>query len=201
MPALQSKAACLCLPARGRTARADPAGLSTAAGRRGVKARHAHLDTWAIMEVLIGGTYADVLEEIMRRSGAGSYSLVVSQAALGEADAVILRRGPGAARMLLALLALLADHRVDPGRCMPPVDAAVLSIVNELAAVAPELDMTDRIILAHALADPCSVFFITGDRSLLENKAIARYEAWLRKQGRRCEELAIIRPVEASRVS
>ena len=124
------------------------------------------------MEVLLGGKYADILKDIMRRSGAGSYSLVVSQAALGEADAVILRRGPGAARMLLALLALLADHRVDPGRCMPPLNAAVLSIVNELMALAPELDMTDRIILAHALADPDSVFFITGDHAMLENNTI-----------------------------
>ena len=160
-----------------------------------------HLDTWAILEVLTGGKYANVLEEIMRRSGAGSYSLVVSQAALGEADAVILRRGPGAARMLLALLALLADRRVNPGRCMPPVDAAVLSIVNELAAVAPELDMTDRIILAHALADPNSVFFITGDRAMLKNSAITRYEERLRAGRRRHERLSVIRPTEASHVS
>ena len=137
----------------------------------------------------------------MRRSGAGSYSLVVSQAALGEADAVILRRGPGAARMLLALLALLTDHRVDPGRCMPPVNAAVLAIVNELMRAAPALDMTDRIILAHALADPDSIVFITGDKALLENKAIRRYEAQIRKQGRRNARLAIVKPSETYRVS
>ena len=152
------------------------------------------------MEVLLGGKYADILKDIMRRSGAGSYSLVVSQAALGEADAVILRRGPGAARMLLALLALLADHRVDPGRCMPPLNAAVLAVVNELVLVAPELDMTDRIILAHALADPDSVFFITGDRAMLKNRAIVQYEARLREQGRRREKLVIIKPSEASHV-
>ena len=162
--------------------------------------RRVHLDTWAAMEILLGGKYADILRDIMRRSGAGSYSLVVSQAALGEADAVILRRGPGAARMLLALLALLADHRVDPGRCMPPLNAAVLSIVIELMRAAPELDMTDRIILAHALADPDSAFFITGDHAMLENNTIKRYEAQLRKQGRRNTKLEIMSPLEASRV-
>ena len=150
------------------------------------------------MDVLVGGKYAKVLVEIMRRSGAGSYSLVVSQAALGEADAVILRRGSDAVRMLLALL---ADHRVDPGRCMPPLNASVLSIVNKLVRVAPELDMTDRIILAHALADPDSVFFITGDRTMLKNGAVVRYEARLRAQGRRREKLVIIKPSETSRVS
>ena len=103
--------------------------------------------------------------------------------------------------MLLALLALLADHRVDPGRCMPPLNAAVLSIVNELMRVVPDIDMTDRIILAHALADPDSIVFITGDKALLENKAIRRYEAQLRKQGRRNARLAIVKPSEASRVS
>ena len=162
--------------------------------------RRVHLDTWAFMVVLLGGKYADILKDIMRRSGAGSYSLVACQAALGEADAVILRRGKDAARMLLALLSLLADHRIDPGRCMPPLDAAVLAIVNELMAVVPELDMTDRIILAHALADPDSVFFITGDTKMIGNDAIARYEERLRKQGRRSTKLVIVKPSETYHV-
>ena len=163
--------------------------------------RRVHFDTWAFMAVLLGGKYADILEDIMRRSGPGSYSLVVSQAALGEADAVILRRGKDAARMLLSLLALLADYRVDPGRCMPPLDAAVLAIVNELMDAVPELDMTDRIILAHALADPDSVFLITGDYAMLENKAIVQYEERLRSQGRRNAKLVIIKPSETYHVS
>ncbi len=153
------------------------------------------------MEVLLGGKYADILDDIMRRSGPGSYSLVASQAAPGEADAVILRRGKGAARMLLSLLALLFDHRIDPSRCMPPLDAAVLAIVNELMDVVPALDMTDRIILAHALADPDSVFLITGDRALLENEAIKHYEGRLRAQGRRNAKLEIVKPTETYHVS
>ncbi len=153
------------------------------------------------MEVILGGKHANVLREIMRRSGPDSYSLVASRAAPGEADAVILRRGKDAARMLLSLLALLADYRVDPGRCMPPLDAAVLAIVNELMDAVPELDMTDRIILAHALADPDSTFLITGDYAMLENKAIVQYEEWLRSQGRRNEKLVIIKPSETYRVS
>ena len=84
---------------------------------------------------------------------------------------------------------------------MPPLDDAVLAIVNELMDAVPELDMTDRIILAHALADPDSVFFITGDQTLLENKAIEQYEARLRAMGRRNAKLEITSPVEASRVS
>ena len=163
--------------------------------------RRVHLDTWAAVEVLRGGKYANILLDIMQRSGAASYSLVVSQAALGEADAVILRRGSDAARMLLALLALLADHRVDPGRCMPPLNAAVLAIVNELVLVAPELDMTDRIILAHALADPDSIVFITGDSKMIGNDPIQLYEERLRKQGRRNKKLVIVRPSETYRVS
>ena len=160
--------------------------------------RRVHFDTWAFLEVLLGGKYADVVDGIMRRSGPDSYSIVASQAALGEADAVILRRGRDAVRMLFALLALLADCRIDPGRCMPPLDAAVLAIVNELMTLAPELDMTDRIILAHALADPDSVFFITGDNKLSRNTAIVRYEERLRKQGRRKATLVIINHTEAS---
>ena len=40
--------------------------------------RRVHLDTWAAMDVLLGGKYADIPKDIMRRGGADSYSLAVS---------------------------------------------------------------------------------------------------------------------------
>lgn len=70
--------------------------------------------------MLTGGAYADRVESMLRQSGTGSYSLVASQVSLGEATAVIMRRGPQATRMLDGLHALLSDYRVEPGRCMPP---------------------------------------------------------------------------------
>ncbi len=143
-----------------------------------------HVDTWGIVEVIGGGKHAARVESILRQSGPDSYLLVVSQAALGEAAAVVLRRGPDAARLLDAMFALLSDCRVDPGSCMPPVDAAVLAIINELVWVVPELDMTDRIILAIALADTNSSFLITRDRKLVNNPAIVLYEKRLRSLGR-----------------
>ena len=170
------------------------------------------------MEVLTGGKHADRVESILRRSGPGSYSLVASQVSLGEAAAVILRRGPGAERMLEGMIALLADYRVEPGRCMPPLDAianakhdyerarvepgrcmppldaGVLAAMNELVRLAPKLDMTDRAILAHALADPDSVFLITKDRMILNNDEIRRYEKIERGQGRRNTRLRIFNP-------
>ena len=112
-----------------------------------MQGRRVHLDAWAIMEVLTGGKHADRVESILRRSGPGSYSPVASQVSLGEAAAVILRRGPGAARMLEGMIALLVDSRVEPGRCMPPLDAGVLAALNEMVRLATELDMADRAIL------------------------------------------------------
>lgn len=70
-----------------------------------------HNDTWGIIEVLAGGRHADRVERVLRQGGPDSYSLVVSQASVGEAVAVILRRGPGAERMLQGMLALLIDCR------------------------------------------------------------------------------------------
>lgn len=158
----------------------------------------AHLDTWAFMVVLLGGKYKERVERMLRESGPSSYVLVASQTALGEASAVILRRGPGAARMLRALLGLLEDYRVDPAKCMPPLDEAVLVILIELIRVVPNLDMTDRIILAHALADPDSSFLITGDSMMVNNPAIIAYEAHLRDHGRRNTMLTVIRPPKTS---
>ena len=148
------------------------------------------------MEVLTGGKHADRVESILRRSGPGSYSLVASQVSLGEAAAVILRRGPGAARMLEGMIALLSDSRVEPGRCMPPLDAGVLATVNEMVRPAPELDMTDRVVLAHALADPDSAFLITKDQMILNDGGIRRYEKESRRQGRRNTLLRIVNPTE-----
>lgn len=150
------------------------------------------------MEVLAKGEHAARIESTLRQSGLDSYSLVVSQAVLGEAAAVILRRGPDAARMLDAMFALLADCRVEPDSCMPPIDAAVLAIVNELVWAVPELDMTDRIILAIALADRNSAFLITRDRKLVNNPAITLYEERLRSMGRRDATLVIVNPAESS---
>ena len=149
------------------------------------------------MEVLTRGKHADRVESILRRSGPGSYSLVASQVSLGEAAAVTLRRGPGAARMLEGMIALLSDYRVEPGRCMPPLDADVLIVVQDLVLTAPRLDMTDRVVLAHALADPDSSFLITKDRKILSNSTkVSRYEKKARMQGLRNTRLRIVDPTE-----
>ena len=150
------------------------------------------------MVALVGGEFEERVKRLLQQGGHGSYLLVTSQVALGEAVAVILRDGPDAARLLHGLLGLLADIRVDPGRCMPPLDRAVLAITSDLVSVAPELDMTDRVILAHALADPDSLFFITNDRKMLNNPSIVGYEESLRAQGRRNTRLTVARPPEAS---
>ena len=155
-----------------------------------------HLDTWPIMEVVIGGEYADRVEGIMRRGGQDPYELVISQAALGEAAAVALRKGPDAARMLDGMFRLLADHRVNIGRCMPPMDAGVLAVVQDLVKVAPEVDMTDRIITAHALADPDSVLLIMRDGIVVGNHAIRAYEEAARGRGMRNAVLKIVNPAE-----
>ena len=158
--------------------------------------RRVHVDTWGIVEVLDRGEHAGRVESILRQSGTDSYLLAVSQAALGEAAAVVLRRGPDAARLLDGMFALLSDYRVDPGSCMPPVDATVLAIINELAWAVPELDMTDRIILAMALADPDSGFPTTKDHALVNNPAIILYEKKMRADGMRNAVLRAVNPSE-----
>lgn len=98
--------------------------------------------------------------------------------------------------MLDGLFALLKDSRVEPNRCMPPIDKSVLAITNELSWVVPDLDMTNRIILAHALADPDSVFLVTKDHMIVNNPAIKKYEENARAVGRRNIELKIFNPTE-----
>ena len=79
---------------------------------------------------------------------------------------------------------------------MPPLNARVLDIMGELVDAVPGLDVTDRLILAHALADPDSVFLVTRDHALVNNTAIALYEKMLRERGRRNTLLRIVNPIE-----
>ena len=159
-------------------------------------ARHMRLDTWAIIEAAAGGRHADRVEGILRRSGPCTYSLVVSRASLGEAIAVILRRGPRAAGMLRRMFALLEDCRAEPDSCVPPLDAKVLAVVRELALEVPGLDMADMAVLAHALADPDSEYLITKDEMLVNNSLIIAYEKNARAVGRRNTMLEVINPTE-----
>ena len=161
-----------------------------------MEARRVHLDTWPVIEVVFEGEYVDRVAEIMRRAGLRPYELAASQAALGEAAAVIMRKGPEAARMLRGMLGLLADHRIDPGRCMPPMDARVLAVVQDLVGAAPELDMTDRIIVAHALVDPYSVLLLMKDSVVVGNRAIRACEESARARGLRNAALEIVNPAE-----
>ena len=147
----------------GRRCASDAAGAScTRQGRLkrtgchlgGMASWNVHLDTWAIMEVLFEGRYAKIVGEILRRGDQHPYSLVASQVVLGEAAAVVLRGGPDADRMLLGMLRLLADSRIDPGRCMPPLSPRVLETARELADAVPGLDTTDAVIAAQAIVDP-----------------------------------------------
>lgn len=119
-----------------------------------------------------------------------------SQTALGEAAAVILRDGPDAGRTPQGMLRLLADSRIDPGKCMPPLSPRVLATAHELAVVAPGLDTTDMVMTAHAVADPNSAYLITRDSKLVGNSAIKRYEKTTRAQGLRNTEPEIVNPVE-----
>ena len=162
----------------------------------GMAAWNVHLDTWAIMEVLVEGEYADIVAEILRRGDQHPYSLVASQVVLGEAAAVVLRGGPDADRMLLGMLRLLADSRIDPGTCMPPLSPRALETARELAGAVPGLDTTDAVITAQAIVDPNSAFLITRDRMLVKNPAIESYEETARKHGLRNTRLEIVNPAE-----
>ena len=102
--------------------------------------------------------------------------------------------------MLRALLGLLEDCRADPAKCMPPLDEAALAILIDLIRAVSNLDMTDRIMLAHALADPDSLFLTTGDSMMANNPAIIAYYAHPRDRGRRNAMLAAIRPAKTSPV-
>lgn len=146
--------------------------------------------------MLAGDRHADRANASPRQGGPDPCSPAASQATAGEAVAVVLGRGPDAGRMLRSLLKLLSDCGVQPNRRMPPLDARALDIMGELVDAVPGLGVTDRLILARALADPYSVFLVTRDRALVNNAAIALCEKTPRERGRKSTPLRIVNPIE-----
>lgn len=81
---------------------------------------------------------------------------------------------------------------------MPPLSAGVIDIARELSDAVPGLEVTDGIILAHAMADPYSVLLATSDRVQVNNAAIILYEKTARVEGRRNTLLRLLDPNEAA---
>lgn len=98
--------------------------------------------------------------------------------------------------MLRGMSGLLADFRIDHGRCMPLLDMGVLGIIQELVIAAPELGITDRAMIAYALSDPDSASPISRDSMVVGNSAIDLYEKAARARGLRNTALDIVNPAE-----
>jgi predicted nucleic acid-binding protein len=79
---------------------------------------------------------------------------------------------------------------INPEICMPPIKSEVISHFQYLHDKC-KVDATDAFILAYAIHDPKSEYFITKDPKMLHNKAIKNYEEQLRDDEKRTIKLII----------
>ena len=123
-----------------------------------------------------------------------TYEVVISQIALGELVSVTMRDFNEPAE-LANKLGKLYEHIsdvLDVSICLPPPNKKSIEIAIELKTGDNNLDMTDLLIVAQALADKDSQRFLTRDKKLLDSEIIKKKEEELRNNNERNQKLKIV---------
>ena len=143
--------------------------------------------------MLMDGQEKSSVERLLSRIKNPSFEIRVPQIVLGEAISKILAKDDvnKSEDILLKLVHILQKYKIDAKTCLPPPQRNSLSIMAELSKEDEMLDITDVVILAHALADPDSKFFFTMDQKLIYGVKIKEYERRLRDNEKRNTELKI----------
>lgn len=154
-----------------------------------------HYDTVFFMEVVVGGRRAASCRQIFGRIRRTPCAAVISQTAVGEAHAVVIRRYKDPRELekrTRMLTGAIVESAASPDSgIVPPDPRKIWRIVRDLVYLDRDLIGTDIIILAIALADPLSVRLPTWDSVLLENRRIIEYERKLRRKKLRLVRLLI----------
>ena len=150
-----------------------------------------YLDSYYLLEMITRTPDRDA-KKLLYTIKSDSFEIFVPQIVLGEVVAKIFTK-PAKDRedALSKLHKVLQDHGIDPDSCMPPPPGAVLEIARRLRAADSYLDVTDALIVSHALADPHSKFFFTPDSKLTQNPRVKELEKLLRIDNQRDAKLKI----------
>ncbi len=128
-----------------------------------------YLDMWVLTGLVLGGRRdRRYFKQMLRKLDAGTIDVVVPQAVLGEAVAVVMRNSPDNSLDLIGEMLGEIRNLVDPRDHMPPITAKIAELATNLNNETG-MEFTDALILSHALCDPHSTHLITNDQELLSN--------------------------------
>lgn len=152
----------------------------------------AYLDSYYLLEMVDKSKSRGDVQKLLYQIKQPTFQVFVSQTVLGEVVAKILQK-PARERSdaLSKLPQILQDHNIDAAACLTPPQGEALEIMRHLRAADTYLDVTDIMIVSHALADPRSKFFFTPDSTLTQNHRLHEYEKRLREDAKRETELKI----------
>lgn len=168
-----------------------------------------YYDSFFPMEVAERGRLAAYSRDLFSRIRRGPYAVAISQVVVGETHAVLMGRYADHARRMESIGRLHAAFQETGvyasagahGGLRPIDPKKIMGVMGGLLRRVPELDGTDLVILAVALADPYSAYLFTRDRMLVGNDKIMAYEEDLRKKERRIVRLQITDMVRPARRS
>ena len=149
------------------------------------------MDTWPLREyVSKKPSKRKKLARTFARLKSGAYTVRVSQTAIGEAVATIMRdfdedEWEEVVGRVMRAVAMVAD----PSTCLPPPGPAAIEMARRILDGAPRMATTDALIVAQALVDPESQKLITRDTLIADSGWLERLEREMREDGRRTKRL------------
>ena len=147
-------------------------------------------DTWVLAGLVLGGRRdRGYFKRMLRKLDAGTIDVVVPQAVLGEAVAVVMRKSSGDSVALVGAMLDEIRDLVDPRDRMPSTTAKIAGLATNLSNDMG-VEFTDALILSHALCDPHSTHLITNDQKLLSNK-VKDIELEMRNNSERSRRLSV----------
>ena len=153
----------------------------------------AYIDTWYLVEIVKEGELKEDVDRLLYKISQPSFEILIPQIVLGETISQILEEydKSDVPTKLEKLSNIIYKYKIDVSACLPPPPNNAIDIMNKLQIKDAFLDITDNMILSHALADPESKFFFTKDSKMLGNNAIIQLEEELRVVGSRHERLKV----------
>ena len=152
----------------------------------------AYLDSYYLLEMVYRTDSHSDVQKLLYQLKQNTFEVFVSQTVLGEVITKIFQRSASTHTDVLSKLPnVLQDHNINPTNCLTPLPSEALDIMSYIRKHDLYLDMTDIMIVSHALADPKSKFFFTNDTKLIGNSVINKYDVALNNDGKREMNLEI----------
>ncbi len=149
------------------------------------------VDTSIILESILGkSSSSQDARNVLNRLR--HYEVVIPQTVVAEGISQLITKSESSERLVnvqkfLEWIQILTD----PNVCLPAANKEIYLLALELMSVENKIDLSDALIIAHALHDKNSQYLLTIESTVIESLGIDNKSSELVSEGRRNKKLEI----------